>query len=164
MTNKKYGKKYYDDDESYYFLELTEWLFYILQNKPKLEKNCRMQKKKFPYEKENIINYEKNFWRKLLSKHEKIVDDYAEIYLRLYPNLRNFYSIFKKEPIKHNNEISAFLLKIENHFALDHPQKYEKLTGWCSAPEFILPKKDILEILGCKTREDYFKFLKEKLK
>jgi serine/threonine protein kinase len=168
MSNASYGKALSDDNESYYFLELTYSLFYILQNQPKLEKNCRMQKKKFPYEKENIKNYENNFWRKLLSKHERIVDDYAEKYLQLYPYLRNFYSIFKKQHqtlsiTNYKNEVSVFLFKIKNNFALEHPQEYEKLTGWCSTPEFILPKKDILEILGCKTREDYVKLFQFRL-
>ena len=74
---------YNEDDESYYFLELTEWLFYILQNKPKLEKNCRIQKKKYPYEKEYPIKYIDFIWQNILSKHEKIIDNYAEKYLKL---------------------------------------------------------------------------------
>jgi hypothetical protein len=161
MTNKKYGKKYYDDDESYYFLELTEWLFYILQNKPKLEKNCRMQKKKYPYEKAYPIKYEDLIWQNILSKHEKIIDSYAEKYLKLYPYLEKFYQSLKKkikyDSLHYKNEIKVFLLKILNNFALDHPELYMKETGWCSPPEFILPKNHVLEILECKTREEYIK-------
>ena len=59
-----FGKKYYEDEEIFYFLQLTEWLFYILQNKPKLEKNCRIQKKKYPYEKEYPIKYIDFIWLK----------------------------------------------------------------------------------------------------
>jgi len=150
---------YNEDDESYYFLELTEWLFYILQNKPKLEKNCRIQKKKYPYEKEYPIKYIDFIWQNILSKHEKIIDNYAEKYLKLYPHLDKFYQFFKKnikyDSLHHKNDIKVFLLKILNNFALDHPNIYMKVTGWCSSPEYILPKKDILEILNCKTREEY---------
>ena len=67
--------------------------------------------------------------------------------------------------MKYRNDIIAFFQKKnEINFALEHPEEYAKLTGWCSAPVFTLPKNDVLEILGCKTRDEYFKFLKEKLK
>ena len=36
-----YGSISNEVEETYYFLQLTQWLFNILQNKPKLEKNCR---------------------------------------------------------------------------------------------------------------------------
>ena len=163
VTNASYGKAYSNDSEEYYFLDLTKSLFYVLQNRPKLEKNCRLQKKKFPYEIKK--KYEEYVWEMLFQKYEKIVDAYAEKYLRLYPNLRKSYLEFKigSGSNKKKNDM-MIQLKIMNNFALDHPQEYMKVTGWCSPPEFILPKKDILEILGCKTRDDYFKFIKEKLK
>jgi serine/threonine protein kinase len=161
VTNASYGKAYSNDSEEYYFLDLTKSLFYVLQNRPKLEKNCRLQKKKFPYEIKK--KYEEDVWEMLFQKYDKIIDAYAEKYLRLYPNLRKSYLEFKKGGGSSKNDM-MIQLKIMNNFALDHPQEYMKVTGWCSPPEFILPKKDILEILGCKTRDDYFKFLKEKLK
>ena len=175
ISNEKYSKKYYEDEETYYFLHLTQWLFNILQNKPKLEKNCRMQKKKYPYEKDYSRNYESTIWQTLFQNYKKIMDEYAEKYLQLYPNLRKFYSQLKKninnfsiDSIKKKmaniNEISVFLIKIMSNFTLDHPEEYMKVAGWCSPPEYILPKKDILEILMCKTREDYFKFCFAKLK
>ena len=167
MTNEKYGKKYYEDDESFYFLELTEWLFYILQNKPKLEKSCRIQKKKYPYEKAYPIKYDDFIWQNILSKHEAIIDNYAEKYLKLYPHLDKFYQLFKKkikyESLHHKNDIKVFLLKILNNFALEHPNIYMKETGWCSPPEYILPKKDVLEILECKTREEYIIYFTKKI-
>ena len=162
MTNASYGRTLSNDSEEYYFLDLTKSLFYILQNAPKLEKNCRLQKKKFPYEVKK--KYEEEIWETLFQKYEKIIDAYAEKYLRLYPNLRKSYLEFKKGGGSNKNDMSVFRIKIINNFMLDHPQEYMKVTGWCSPPEFILPKKDVLEILGCKTRDDYFKFLKEKLK
>jgi serine/threonine protein kinase len=167
MTNEKYGKKYYEDDESFYFLELTEWLFYILQNKPKLEKSCRIQKKKYPYEKAYPIKYDDFIWQNILSKHEAIIDNYAEKYLKLYPHLDKFYQLFKNkkkyESLHHKNDIKVFLLKILNNFALEHPNIYMKETGWCSPPEYILPKKDVLEILECKTREEYIIYFTKKI-
>jgi hypothetical protein len=66
--------------------------------------------------------------------------------------------------MRYRNDVIVFFLKIEVNFALDHPEEYAKLTGWCSAPVFTLPNKDVLEILECKTRENYFKFFKDKLK
>ena len=163
VTNASYGKAYSNDSEEYYFLDLTKSLFYVLQNRPKLEKNCRLQKKKFPYEIKK--KYEEDVWEMLFQKYEKIVDAYAEKYLRLYPNLRKSYLEFKIGGGSNKKKNDMMIqLKIMNNFALDHPQEYMKVTGWCSPPEFILPKKDILEILGCKTRDDYFKFIKEKLK
>jgi serine/threonine protein kinase len=161
VTNASYGKAYSNDSEEYYFLDLTKSLFYVLQNRPKLEKNCRLQKKKFPYEIKK--KYEEDVWKMLFQQYEKIIDAYAEKYLRLYPHLRKSYLEFKKGGGSSKNDM-MIQLKIMNNFALDHPQEYMKVTGWCSPPEFTLPKKDILEILGCKTRDDYFKFLKEKLK
>jgi serine/threonine protein kinase len=161
VTNASYGKAYSNDSEEYYFLDLTKSLFYVLQNRPKLEKNCRLQKKKFPYEIKK--KYEEDVWEMLFQQYEKIIDAYAEKYLRLYPHLRKSYLEFKKGGGSSKNDM-MIQLKIMNNFALDHPQEYMKVTGWCSPPEFTLPKKDILEILGCKTRDDYFKFLKEKLK
>ena len=163
VTNASYGKAYSNDSEEYYFLDLTKSLFYVLQNRPKLEKNCRLQKKKFPYEIKK--KYEEDVWEMLFQKYEKIVDAYAEKYLRLYPNLRKSYLEFKIGGGSNKKKNDMMIqLKIMNNFALDHPQEYMKVTGWCSPPEFILPKKDSLEILGCKTRDDYFKFIKEKLK
>jgi len=162
VTNASYGKTLSNDSEEYYFLDLTKSLFYILQNAPKLEKNCRLQKKKFPYEIKK--KYDEDVWKMLFQQYERIIDAYAEKYLLLYPNLRKSYLEFKKGGWSKKNDMSVFRIKIMNNFALDHPQEYMKVTGWCSPPEFILPKKDILEILGCKTRDDYFKFLKEKLK
>jgi hypothetical protein len=154
MTNQKYS-------DNYNFLQLTEWLFYIIMNKPKLEKNCRMQKKKYPYEKKYSIKYNDFVWRNLISNYGKIIDNYAEKYLKLYPNLVKFYDFFKDQIMRisldFKNEENIFLLKIKNNFALDHPNEYMKITGWCSPPEFILPKKDVLDILECKTKEDYVK-------
>jgi serine/threonine protein kinase len=162
VTNASYGKALSNDSEEYYFLDLTKSLFYILQNSPKLEKNCRLQKKKLPYEIKK--KYEEDVWKILFQKYEKIIDAYAEKYLLLYPNLRKSYLEFKKGGGSKKNDMSVFRIKIINNFALEHPQEYMKVTGWCSPPEFILPNEDVLEILGCKTRDDYFKFLKEKLK
>ncbi len=154
MTNQKYS-------DNYNFLQLTESLFYIIMNKPKLEKNCRAQKKKYPYEKKYSIKYNDFIWRNLMSNYGKIIDSYAEKYLKLYPNLVKFYDSFKDQIMRisldFKNEENIFLLKIKNNFALDHPNEYMKITGWCSPPEFILPKKDILDILECKTKEDYVK-------
>jgi serine/threonine protein kinase len=160
VTNASYGNALSNDSEEYYFLDLTKSLFYVLQNRPKLEKNCRLQKKKFPYEIKK--KYEEDVWKILFQKYEKIIDAYAEKYLRLYPHLRKSYLEFKKGGGSSKNDMIQ--LKIMNNFALDHPQEYMKVSGWCSPPEFTLPKKDVLEILGCKTRDNYFKFLKDKLK
>jgi len=162
VTNASYGKALSNDSEEYYFLDLTKSLFYILQNAPKLEKNCRLLKKKFPYEIKK--KYEEDIWKILFQQYERIIDSYAEKYLLLYPNLRKSYLEFKKGGGSNKNDMSVFRIKIMNNFMLDHPQEYMKVTGWCSPPEFILPKKDVLEILGCKTRDAYFKFLKERLK
>jgi hypothetical protein len=173
MTLEASGAIYAEDEESYYFLELSKVIFYVIMNVPKMEKDCRKQNKKYPSELNN--NYIDNFLKTVFTKHEKIIDGYAEKYLRLYPYLRNFYSILKKsvqnlsidklkKGLKHRNDMITFLLKIENHFALEHPEEYMKINGWCSTPEYTLPKKDVLEILECKTRDDYFKFLFEKLK
>jgi serine/threonine protein kinase len=161
VTNASYGKAYSNDSEEYYFLDLTKSLFYVLQNRPKLEKNCRLQKKKFPYEIKK--KYEEDVWEMLFQKYEKIIDAYAEKYLRLYPNLRKSYLEFKKGGGSNKNDM-MIQLKIMNNFAIDHPEEYMKVTGWCSPPEFTLPKKDVLEILGCKTRDNYFKFISDKLK
>ncbi len=85
--------------------------------------------------------------------------------------MRDFYSKLNKVELnklnrhmRYRNDVIVFFLKIEVNFALDHPEEYAKLTGWCSAPVFTLPNKDVLEILECKTRENYFKFFKDKLK
>ena len=163
MTNVSYGRALSNDSEEYYFLELTKTIFSILLNVPKLEKNCRLQKKKFPNEIKK--KYQDSIWIILFDKYGKIVDEYAEKYLRLYPNLRKFYSELKKNKNmkisgSNKNEIGIFLLKILNNYAVDHPEEYTKIAGWCSPPEFTLPKKDILEILDCKTREDYIKLFR----
>jgi hypothetical protein len=126
-----------------------------LQNQPKLEKNCRLQKKKYPYEIKK--KYEEDVWKILFQKYEEIIDAYAEKYLMLYPNLRKSYLEFKKGDGSNKNDMIVFRIKIMNNFMLDHPQEYMKVSGWCSPPEFTLPKKDILEILECKTRDDYIK-------
>jgi len=162
VTNARYGRELSNDSEEYYFLDLTKSLFYVLQNQPKLEKNCRLQKKKFPYEIKK--KYEEDVWKILFQKYEEIIDEYAEKYLKLYPNLRKFYNEFKKGGGSNKNDTIIFRIKIMNNFILDHPQEYMKVAGWCSPPEFTLPKKDILEILGCKTREDYFNLVKRKLR
>jgi hypothetical protein len=65
--------------------------------------------------------------------------------------------------MRYRNDVIAFFQKIEINFALDHPKEYAKLTGWCSAPVFTLPKKDVLEILECKTRNDYYKLFMKKI-
>lgn len=161
VTNASYGKTLSNDSEEYYFLDLTKSLFYVLQNRPKLEKNCRLQKKKFPYEIKK--KYEEEVWEMLFQQYEKIIDAYAEKYLRLYPHLQKSYLEFKKGGGSNKNDIIVFRIKIMNNFMLDHPQEYMKVTGWCSPPEFILPKKDVLEILGCKTRDDYLNLVKRKL-
>ena len=88
----------------------------------------------------------------------------------MYPKFRKYYSQLTKvelnklnKHMRHRNEIITFFHKIEMNFALDHPKEYAKLTGWCSVPKFMLPKKDILEILECKTREDYVKLFLKKI-
>jgi len=158
MTLEASGSRYAEDEESYYFLELTKVIFYVLMNLPKMEKDCRKQKKKYPSELDN-------FWDTIL-KHP----EYAEKYLKLYPKLRDFYSKLKKVEInklnkhmRYRNDVIAFFLKIEINFALDHPEEYAKLTGLCSLPVFTLPNEDVLEILGCKTRNDYYKLFMKKI-
>jgi len=161
MTNVSYGKQFLDDNEEYYFLDLSESLFFVLINKPKLEKNCREQKKKYPYEIKK--KYEENVWKILFKDYTKIIDRYAEKYLYLYPYLRKYYIEFKSGSGSYKYNLSIFLLKIINNFALDYPEEYMRVTGWCSIPEFTLPKKDILEILECKTREEYIKLFLKKI-
>ena len=107
-------------------------------------------------------------WQNIISNHSKIIDNYAEKYLKLYPYLDKFYHFFKTKindlsldviikKFNYKNEVKVFLMKIFNNFALDHPELFTRITGWCSEPVFTLPKKDVLEILSCKTREDYVK-------
>jgi len=163
MTLEASGARYAEDEESYYFLELSKVIFYVLMNMPKMEKDCRLQKKKYPSElNKNFMN---NFWEAIL-KHP----EYAEKYLKLYPKLRDFYSKLNKvelnklnKHMRYRNDVITFFLKIEINFALDHPEEYAKLTGWCSAPVFTLPKKEVLEILGCKTRNDYYILFMKKI-
>jgi hypothetical protein len=161
MTLEASGSRYSEDEESFYFLELTKVIFYILMNMPKMEKDCRLQKKKYPSELDK--NYMSNFWEAFIKQYP----EYSEKYLKLYPHLRNFYSQLKKVEInkhaRYRNDIIAFFLKIEINFALDHPEVYAKLTGWCSAPVFTLPKEDVLEILDCKTRDNYYKLFMKKI-
>jgi hypothetical protein len=109
-----------------------------------------------------------NFWDTVLKRPEYA--EYAEKYLKLYPKLRDFYSKLNKvelnklnKHMRYRNDVIAFFQKIEINFALDHPQEYAKLTGWCSAPVFTFPKKDVLEILGCKTRDSYYKLFMKKI-
>jgi hypothetical protein len=163
MTLEASGARYAEDEESFYFLELSKVIFYVLMNVPKMEKDCRLQKKKYPSELNK--NYMGNFWEAVLKRPE-----YAEKYLKLYPKLRDFYSKLNKvelnklnKHMRYRNDAIAFFQKIEINFALDHPQEYAKLTGWCSAPVFTLPKKDVLEILGCKTRDNYYKLFMKKI-
>jgi hypothetical protein len=163
MTLEASGSRYAEDEESFYFLELSKVIFYVLMNVPKMEKDCRLQKKKYPSELDK--NYMSNFWDAVLKRPE-----YAEKYLKLYPKLRDFYSQLKKvelnklnKNMRYRNDVIVLFLKIEMNFALDHPKEYAKLTGWCSAPEFTLPKKEVLEILGCKTRNNYYKLFMKKI-
>jgi hypothetical protein len=164
MTLEAAGSRNAEDEESYYFLELSKVIFYVLMNVPKMEKACRLQKKKYPSELDK--NFMSNFWEVVMKRPE-----YVEKYLKLYPHLRKYYAQLKKveldklnKHMRYRNDVIAFFLKIEMNFALDHPEEYAKLTGWCSAPGFILPKKDVLEILGCKTCDDILSFLKRNLK
>jgi len=166
MTNASYGRALSNDSEEYYFLELTKTIFSILLNVPKLEKNCRLQKKKFPNEIKK--KYQDSIWIILFDKYGKIIDKYAEKYLRLYPQLRKFYSELKKNKNMkisgcNKNEIGIFLLKILNNYALDYPEEYTKVSGWCSPPVFTLLKDEVLEILECKTRYDYYKSFRKKI-
>jgi hypothetical protein len=73
VTNEKFNKKYKEDEKTYYFMELTKYLFNIIFNQVKLEKDCRKQKKNFPYEKTDA--YKTNFWKNLLINHKKIVNE-----------------------------------------------------------------------------------------
>jgi hypothetical protein len=163
MTLEASGSRYAEDEESYYFLELSKVIFYVLMNVPKMEKDCRLQKMKYPSELDK--NYMDNFWSAILQRKE-----YAEKYLKLYPHLRKYYSQLKKVEINHlnkhmryRNDVIAFFLKIEMNFAVEHPEEYAKLTGWCSAPVFTLRNEDVLEILECKTRNDYYKLFMKKI-
>jgi hypothetical protein len=164
MTLEASGSRYAEDEESFYFLELTKVIFYVLMNMPKMEKDCRLQKKKYPSELDK--NFMSNFWEAVIKQYP----EYAKKYLNLYPKLRDFYSKLNKvelnklnKTMRYRNDAIAFFLKIEINFALDHPEEYAKLTGWCSAPEFMLPNKDVLEILDCKTRNDYYKLFMKKI-
>jgi hypothetical protein len=167
MTLESSGSRNSMDEESYYFLELTKVIFYILMNVPKMEKDCRKQKKKYPSELNK--NYMNRFWSIFKNGYPQY-PKYAEKYFQLYPKFRKYYSQLTKvelnklnKHMRHRNEIITFFHKIEMNFALDHPKEYAKLTGWCSVPKFMLPKKDILEILGCKTREEYVKLFMKKI-
>jgi len=173
VTNERFNKKYKEDEKTYYFMELTKYLFNIIFNQVKLEKDCRKQKKKYTYEKTNA--YKTNFWKNLLTFHKKIVNEYANKYLKIYPNLKNFYlfllqnftkfTIYEvKNKFDDKNNMNTFLYKIEYNFALEYPEEYMKMSGWCSLPEFTLPKNEVLQILECKNEKEYVELFFKNMK
>ena len=67
--------------------------------------------------------------------------------------------------IGNENDIYFWFIvnRLEFHFALEHPDEYKKIFQWCSNPEFILNRKEVLEILKLNTATKYIKYLLSKI-
>ena len=162
VSHKKFGEGFTKNNGlAYLYYELSWNLFNVIFDGLKLEKDCRKKGEKLPYEKNS--NFLDNFRKKLFIDHKKIVNKYAEKYLRVFPEAREMFmdviknigKVEKMSDLTRGRDPDYYfrilLNKMEYNFAMDYPKEYMKLMGWCSLPRFRLPKKDVLEIMESKS-------------
>jgi hypothetical protein len=96
-----------------------------------------------------------------------------DYYVKIFPNSKKLMKELKPQ-ITNNSNLSyignendiyvKFILeRIDMRFALEHPKKWKKIMGWCSEPIFILPKKDVLEIMEQNTPRKFINYLLSKI-
>jgi len=161
VSHKKFGEGFIKNNRlAYLYYELSWNLFNVIFDGLKLEKDCRKKGEKLPYEKNS--NFLDNFRKKLFIDHRKIVNKYAEKYLRVCPEARELFmdviknigKVEKMSDLTRGRDPDYYfrilLNKMEYNFAIDYPKEYMKFMGWCSLPHFRLPKKDVLKIMESK--------------
>jgi hypothetical protein len=127
----------------------------------KLENNCDKLNKKLPWF--ININFEDNGIKKIFINYPQFFIKYFNEYLQIFPKAKKLKNSVLPL-IKNSNNLSSLYVENDNdlyfmfileriniRFALEYPKEYMKLFGWCSEPEFILPKKDVIEIMKLNT-------------
>lgn len=174
VSHKKFGEGFKKNNMmSYLYKELSWNLFNVILDTGKLQKDCRKKGEKLPFEKN--ANFLENFRKKLFLENKKILNKYAEKYLRIHPEAKELYMDVVKniDKVEKMSDLTRgrdpdyhfrnLLNKMEYNFALDYPKKYMKMMGWCSLPRFNLSKKDVVKILESKNYKDYIKYFLSKI-
>jgi len=140
-------------------------------NYEKLIVDCEKQKKMLPWFQDGM--FEEKGIKKIFVNYPDFIEKYLDYYVKFFPNSKKLIDELKSQ-ITNNSNLSyignendiyvKFVLeRIDMRFALEHPKKWKKIMGWCSEPKFILPKKDILEIMEQNTPRKFINYLLSKI-
>jgi serine/threonine protein kinase len=133
--------------------------------------DCEKQKKMLPWFQDGM--FEEKGIKKIFINYPDFIEKYLDYYVKFFPNSKKLMDELKSQ-ITNNSNLSyvgnendiyvKFVLeRIDMRFALEHPKKWKKIMGWCSEPKFILPKKDILEIMEQNTPRKFINYLLSKI-
>ena len=161
--------------ENKYMYLMTEMfkdcLFQLhIMNYEKMIADCRKKKKGLPWESDSY--YLHKGLKQIFINYPEFVEKYKETYLKSFPKARELFDYVQSQirtsnqyifPMIVNKENDLYFMhvldRLEMRFALEHPEDYKKIMGWCSEPEFILPKKDVIEIMELNTPNKIVKYL-----
>tara|TARA_Y100000590_G_scaffold419776_1_gene521824 strand:- start:59 stop:1207 length:1149 start_codon:yes stop_codon:yes gene_type:complete len=176
MPHKKLNRYFVENKRLFLFHELFFGSTFrlLILNYEKLITDCQKKKKKLPWEVDDYY-YHKGI-KKMFTKYPNFIDKYMNIYLQSFPKAIKIAENIKTEIINsdkyvwnlmigNENDIYFWFIvnRLEFHFALEHPDEYKKIFQWCSNPEFILHRKEVLEILKLNTATKYIKYLLSKI-
>ena len=176
MTHKKFNRHFIKNKK----LFLLHELFYgstfklLILNYEKLLTDCQKKKKKLPWEIDDYY-FHKGI-KKLFVEYTDFIDKYINIYLQSFPKAKKLYIRILSEIKNSDKYVYDLIIGDKNdiylwfviyrlmfHFALEYPKEYKKIFKWCSNPEFILHKKEVLEIMKLNSATKYIKYLLSKI-
>ncbi len=124
----------------------------------------------------DILGHLHKALKRLFIDYPEFIEKYKETYLMGFPKARELFDYVESQVRTSNQYIFPMIINRENdiyfvfvlnclemRFALEHPKEYKKIMGWCSEPEFILPKKDVAKLLDMNTPNKFVRFLLSKI-
>lgn len=152
MEYKKYPNKFV------MFYDIFGPILDILSNTNKYIVDCKKHKKLLPWEKEGNLFIDT--LKKIHINHPKFWKKVTEKYSKIQPKFKKYYKIFDKDTTLKNKTTYPILYQdwalslVFTEFQLKFPIQFNKYYGWCSYHKFILPKKNMEDILKT-TNLDY---------
>ena len=185
VIHEKFGIQYQKMSrhfvENKYMYLMTEILYggdclirSFIMNYEKMIADCLKKKRGLPWEVDG--NYLHKGLKRLFIDYPDFIEKYKETYLRVFPKARELFDYVESQIRTSNKYIFPMIINRENdlyfvfvlnrlemRFALEHPKEYKKIMRWCSEPEFILPKKDVANLLEMNTPNKFVRFLLSKI-
>lgn len=174
-------KLFIENNKRWLFNELYTCILDLIYNYSYSIKICQKLNIVIPYPK--LSN--RHGLKKIFNNHNEFIINIMNKYIKLFPNGKTIFSIFKskffnlkmsirnflesdKTITKNYDDIDSFyniLLRIECEFNIKYPHLYKKYFNWCNNRFLLLPENECLEILLLNNSDDLINyFLNKRIK